>query len=567
MTDGNLSDTPCTVETSQGFSVHYKGRYLYSKYNPAATILRTLSQIRLLPGTLVLCCSPCLCYGLRELCAQLPCGCFLFGCERDQNLYAFTREQMKELPDTVRERFCLLRPDELAALPELLHRCDAVTADGVRLPAAGTFRRAVRIDFSGGAALYANFYAELYAATAESVGRFWKNRLTLVQFGRRYSRNFFLNLASSAGATPFFSVNKPLLVLGAGESLEPIILELKALSSAARERLFIIAVDAALHALQDAAIIPDAVVCEEAQSIIASAFIGSNKRCRYAFSALSSCPKAAEAAAENCCFYTTLFDDRRFIQSLKARGLLPPLLPPLGSVGLSAVSIAARIRADERTPIFIAGLDFSYSAGKTHAKGTFHDRRKRMSVNRTAYLENFAAAFGADARKVSGKNGKEVISTTVLLEYAELFTAYFGTGLKNCFDAGGCGLSLGLQTGTLANALANASESAMQTAGLFTVPDRAVLQAYFEGEIAALERLKGVFTHRIAVPKECADETTLGLLRGREYLFLHFPDGIQPNTGIQFLNRVRAETDYFLNIFGACLAILGRKTAPSAVSD
>ncbi len=563
MTDGNSSDTPCTVKTSQGFSVQYKGRYLYSKYNPTATILRTVLQLRLQPDTLVLCCSPCLCYGIAELSDRLPKGCFLFGCEADRNLYAFTLEQIKSLPATVGKHFCLLRPEELEMLPEMLHRCDGITADGVRLPAAGTFRRAVRIDFSGGAAFYADFYAELYTATADSIGRFWKNRLTLVQFGRRYSRNFFLNLAASADSSPFFSVNKPLLVLGAGESLEPIIMELRALPPSSRKIFFIIAVDAALYALQEGAIIPDAVICEEAQSVIASAFIGGKQMCRYAFSALSSCPRAASAAAEKCCFYTTLFEDRRFILSLKEKGLLPPIIPPLGSVGLSAVYLAARIRADERTPIFIAGLDFSYSAGKTHAKGTFHDRRKRMSVNRIAYFENYAAAFGPDSRKMSGKNGKEVISTTVLSGYAELFTAYFANGMSNCFDIGECGLALGLPTKALADAFGDTRDAYAENAGRSSIPERAALHAYFEGEVAALEKLKGIFTGRISIPKESADETAVALLYQREYLFLHFPDGIQPNTDIQFLNRVRVEIDYFLNIFGACLNILGKKTTTS----
>nr|MDE5581171.1 hypothetical protein [Treponemataceae bacterium] len=42
------------------------------------------------------------------------------------------------------------------------------------------------------------------------------------------------------------------------------------------------------------------------------------------------------------------------------------------------------------------------------------------------------------------------------------------------------------------------------------------------------------------------DEQIMRLLESREYLYLHFPDGESPKLEKNFLNRVRAQIDFFL---------------------
>ncbi len=42
------------------------------------------------------------------------------------------------------------------------------------------------------------------------------------------------------------------------------------------------------------------------------------------------------------------------------------------------------------------------------------------------------------------------------------------------------------------------------------------------------------------------DEQILRLLESREYLYLHFPDGESPKLEKNFLNRVRAQIDFFI---------------------
>ena len=46
------------------------------------------------------------------------------------------------------------------------------------------------------------------------------------------------------------------------------------------------------------------------------------------------------------------------------------------------------------------------------------------------------------------------------------------------------------------------------------------------------------------------------LLAGREYLYLHFPDGYRVSTDTAFLKRVRAEADFFLKQIGLAESLM-----------
>lgn len=298
-------EKPCLVQTGRGFSVKYKGIFLYSKYDPRKHILQTVQSVRILPGTLVLAVSPCLGYGLEELMERLPENAAIFIIERDKELLRLSREHCRELICAAGKKSFLFLPDELTSLPEVLN--------GRRSAFRGKFRRVLRIDFSAGAQLNAPFYTRFYSAMQESVAQFWKNRLTLIQFGRRYSRNFFRNICAKRNAgrieNLFGTVTKPILVCGAGESVEAILSE----DNDFLRRFYIIAADASLCAFRAKKKHVDAVVCEESQTAIAKAFIGCRQYAENALISLSSCPETAVTAGRKAFYYTTLFDDRHFI--------------------------------------------------------------------------------------------------------------------------------------------------------------------------------------------------------------------------------------------------------------
>ena len=82
---------PCLVQTAQGFTVSYAGKFLYSKYNPSKAIQQIIDNLTIQPQTIILCVSPILNYGLKELSQKLPEDCIMLGCELEPELYAFTQ--------------------------------------------------------------------------------------------------------------------------------------------------------------------------------------------------------------------------------------------------------------------------------------------------------------------------------------------------------------------------------------------------------------------------------------------------------------------------------------------
>ena len=78
MNNTNIKEKPCVVPAKQGFSVSYNQRFLYSKYNPSKLIIDKVSELSILPGTIFLCNSAILEYGIKELCNKLPENCLIY---------------------------------------------------------------------------------------------------------------------------------------------------------------------------------------------------------------------------------------------------------------------------------------------------------------------------------------------------------------------------------------------------------------------------------------------------------------------------------------------------------
>ncbi|MDE5798974.1 MAG: hypothetical protein K2H73_08185, partial [Treponemataceae bacterium] len=93
----DITQKPCLVRTGQGFSLSYQNRLLYSKYAPQKAIVQTIARLTVLPHTLILCASPCLWYGLRELLAKLPADCFVLGIEADKNLHNVAAAELRNI--------------------------------------------------------------------------------------------------------------------------------------------------------------------------------------------------------------------------------------------------------------------------------------------------------------------------------------------------------------------------------------------------------------------------------------------------------------------------------------
>lgn len=532
---------PCLVETPQGFSISYKNKFLYSKYNPKKNILQTIENLQLLPGTIILCCSPVLSYGLKELSQKLPENCIMLGCELEDSLLDFINsniENYKALPN-----FTFLTKDEIYNLPPLLTNNSSKLKSGFILPKTSNFRRILKIDFSSGVQFHQQTYDELYNATVNALMTFWSNRITLTKFGRLYSKNFFKNLKLLKYTTPienyFSKIEKPIIVCGAGESLDFGVQDF----FNNREKYFILCVDTALQPLLKHKIIPDGVFIEEAQNIILKAFIGTKKYNFQIFAGLSSQNALFHNFdKKNISFFTTEYAPANFISELKQKKILPFINKPFGSVGLTAVFYALKFRKSENIPIYFYGLDFSYTAGRTHAKGTLAEDLRLISKNKINSSNIFNSCWNENAEKIIINDEKILYTTKILKNYANMFKGIFFNE-KNLYNSSDFGLNLTLKNKKPQNDLNSdfkIEKNDFSNSYIKKIDD------FLENEYSELKKLKSLLIGEIN--SENLEKNIISLIKNKEYLYLHFPDGADFQYNQSFLNRIRTEIDCFLKI-------------------
>lgn len=527
---------PCLVETSQGFSVKYNERFLYSKYNPEKNILQIVENISILPGTLILCFSPLLGYGINNLIQKLPNDCILLGCEIDEELFSITKEFCSKLEESSSNRFYLLSPSEVKKLPILLE------TEAKNYLQKRNIKRIIKIDFSAGTTLYPEFYSNLEITLQSIINQFWKNRITLVNFGRRYSRNLIKNLSSLKNSVPlsslFKTVSKNILVLGTGESLEKTIKQIKNTC----DLYFIIAVDASLPILKKYKIKADIVVCEESQIAIAKAFIGCKKYAEYSVAGLTSCHNTVCTSAKNNSWFIPIYENTNFLKRLQNLELVP-FIPPLGSVGLTATYLALNLRKDETIKVFVSGLDFSFSAGKTHANGAPANIALQSYSNRLFPAANYNATYNIGTSKFLDKSAQQKYTNVALNGYANIFNDFFANEI-NLFDATSSGIKLNIPY-LLPQATNNQISSITATNEYYSDSQIEKVINFLNNELQKLNELKDILTSKIILSETERNKKILEIISEREYLFLHFPDGTHPSLKIDFLKRIRTEIDFF----------------------
>lgn len=535
---------PCLLNTPQGFSVSYRQKILYSKYNPAGTILKTIENLQILPGTLFLCCSPVLPYGLKELNQKLKENCMILVCEAEKELLEFEKSEYLKTSG-----LGYLNLNEIYNLPVILNKKKYILECGVEFPPAGTFKRVIKIDFSAGSSFNDALYKELYSACTNAIMTWWSNRITLTKFGRKYSENFFKNLKVLNKTVPiqnyFEKISKPIVVCGAGESLDFSIPELKKNA----KKFCILCADTALQPLLANKIIPDGVFVEETQQVITKAFIGTNKNEYdfHIFAGLSAVSSLARIFALNkISFFTTLYSDCDFLQNCLKNKIIPPSIPPFGSVGLTAVYFALKFRKNSSVPVYVIGLDFSYSAGKTHAKGTLAHKTRMLANTKLNPIQNYGSCFNIHSTKFADKSENIFYTMPVMKKYSELFNSFF-CNTENLFDAGICGIPLKIERKfpepcnfVAENNCGNGKEN---SDFIFYDTEKWILQ-----EKNALLYLKSLLTEKTEFTEEKLKEEIIKTAENREYLYLHFPDGWKFQYNQSFLNRIRAQIDFFLKI-------------------
>lgn len=554
---------PCLVETGQGFTVKYKEKFLYSKYNPSKNVINSVNSLSILPGTLVLAFSPVLCYGILELVQKLPENCLILAVEFDDELYDFSKKYIDSAILKSDGKFQILSKKDILNFHNILQQKSAVLQNGFKFPEAGTFKRVVKLDFSAGTQFFHNFYQEFLQVCVNSIQTFFINRITLTKFGRKYSYNLFrnlINLPDSIDVKKIFKIiEKPILILGTGKSVLNTLKEIRNCS----EKFFIISLDATLKILQSFNIKPDLVVCEESQKIISKMFIGSKNVSKIVIAGLTSASDTVEITSENISYFVPEFYDSFYFNKLKNISNFPEFINPLGSVGITALFFALKIRKTEDVKIFISGLDFSFDKTFTHAKNSVPYFNIMLNQNKLNPIQNNCSVFSKTNLQIIDKNQDELLSSKNLLNYFKIFE-YF-TSQKNIFDIRSCGIDLNLKDGKnefdkiLNIESAKKKEIDFSELKFSSIQKEKIkndIKNYFESEIKDLNFAKKILTNSVKITKERADDELEKILKPKDYLYLHFPDGFKFSLELSFLKRISTEIDFFLKEFKNILKIL-----------
>lgn len=476
-----------------------------------------------LPGSIIFVFSPLLCYGLEELLLKAGPECFVFLIEYDKVLNDFSKDFFDKYAKEhdlfgKYSNFEFLEGKKSETLAYDIDNRKISRKYGKDIPFFAKYKRIVTLDFSGGAALSREFYDKTTRICNQKLHLFWSNTLTLTKFGRKYSHNFFSNLLLLEKSKPLSklkaSITKPLVVFGAGESSEQGILDI----SAKRDSYFILCVDTAFPMLLSHGLTPDGIVLEEAQSVISQSFIGARNAGCLIFQSLSSIPHPAgiDFPLTQTVFYATEYaDNTEFFNQLKEEIFFPETIMPLGSVGNTAFYLANILKKDDTVPVVCYGLDFMYSAGKTHAKGTPAYNRQQINSNRLRGLENFGASWTYPAEKLDNGN----YSTPILKSYRVTFEEL--------------------------NAHPYWKNTRQKPEQDFSNSD---VSEYLSSEKRELELLKEILSGQTELSEDDAMKEIFRIAEPREYLYLHFPDGKYFSNDLSFLKRVRSEIDSYLKI-------------------
>ncbi len=529
---------PLLVDTGRGFSLQYGGRWIYSSRAPLDAPLRTVRTLAMQSETLYVVTSPCLWHGVAELVARLPESSAVLGIEACQPLFDLAS---RSLPDMSSERLLLSRAgDALAA-------CRGLEAS----IAPARFRRIVEVRLSGGRSLFDAAYDSIIAALDAEIAIRYRNRLAMVRMGRLWTRNVIANLASMrwSSVTPLPAYDKSLAVCGAGPSLDKAVPLLRS----HRESLIIMAVDTAAGALAQAGIIPDLVVCLEAQVYNVADFLPLGRVGARLVADLSAHPSSFRATDGPITLLSSQWIQSAFLTRLQAAGLPLVTVPPLGSVGVLALHIACAIGE----PLVVSGLDFAFSPGATHCSGSPADLMERRTETRT---HKRTGAWAATFREHTRRIATGWLSDPPLAMYAALAVSELaGHTVYDLRDGHGAPLpAQALDQDALKELLhrnpghwlrPDAGPSLHDSAQLTDAAgyrQRAI--GFLQGELVRADDVS------LALRQGCSDASIKAMLAEADFLYAHFPDPERVAALEQdALRRVAAEAAYWRGRLEAAL--------------
>jgi len=536
-------ENPLLVDSEGGFSVYYRNKFLYSSREPRKRVEKQVKSCILRENTLIFAPSPLLGYGLDILIKNLPPNCHIISVEADEKLMSLSA---KYIPQDLKKSpyFTLLYTDSVEKVVKVIHDL------GV-----WNFRRAEIVILSGGFTLYGKVYRNIFSSIQREIQTYWQNKMTLIHMARLWIDNIFFNLCSlpESHSLKEFNIHKPVLVAGAGESLEDSL----HLIEKFRENLFILCVDTALPVLLQSGIKPDLIVILESQFINLLDFSLCNDHSIPIVCDLTSYPGVVRLFSGRKYFFLTSFAGTKLITRLKEAGLIKIILPPLGSVGITAVLIALSIT---KGYILLTGLDFSYKPGKPHARGAASHIKLLSELNRFKPMGLYDSAMKRSIIKVKDKSGNYCVTDLVLYSYSSSLRDITRENPR-IFDLSKIGIETGAVRCTDPEKLlagVNRVYTEQLTADINYSLSKEEITGFLKKEIELMEEIislgnKIIFSYENRFP----DENLFRLLKECDYLYLDLPDTPPlPKKEVSFLARCIISANHYKAQIDKALCIL-----------
>ena len=231
--------------------------------------------------------------------------------------------------------------------------------------------------------VYGSSYLALVEETAAFIKRSDANARTLKGFGRSWFRNFFKNIGLLQNVLLPVPFSMPLLVTGAGPSLEnslPLIKE--------REKFFILASSSSAAALHTGGFSPDMVISTDGGHWAVFHLNECLRRWRPAFKLAASLTAALPSQSGSLPILPISDGSLWQILVLKELGIPFVTLPQRGTVSASALDLAFALTKGE---VYIAGIDLANRDISTHARPYALDFLQEEKVTRTNpfYTQSF----------------------------------------------------------------------------------------------------------------------------------------------------------------------------------
>ncbi|MDY7028413.1 MAG: 6-hydroxymethylpterin diphosphokinase MptE-like protein [Spirochaetota bacterium] len=541
---------PRLIDRPGGASIVYKNRDLYGSGPAEASAARRARRFTLQHNTLYVLASPLLWYGAVDILHRLPDSSHVLALEEDAQLASFSRGHMPPVCAS-NSHLTFIHP----VLSESVY--SAIKRIGIQ-----NFRRVQLITLNAGYRLYSEVYSRIQKLLEEEIQQFWHNKYTLMHMLPLWIKNLICNLsriptlsAQTHVSSSLPASELPVLVAGAGPSLDetlPFLLD-------HRPEFFLLAVDTAYAPLMKAGLRPDAVVAQEAQFFNLYDFIPEPELDCALIADITSFPGVIRLAAGRIYMVSTFFADIGILDRLDEYGLMPVGIPPMGSVGSTAVELALRITEG---PVLFTGIDFSFFPGKTHSKESPQQLRLLQNSGRFRSLIDLSALVSPGVRFTAdvSRPGRLLTSST-LDRYAQNFNRYFG-GNSRLYRIQSSGVPLDVQTVETAAAAsilsgwrgtAPASSPANDAPPFET--DR--IRAFLENEVQILDEIYCAGRRYLhGQTDEASESRLLSSINRCEYLFLAFPDtgSRLEELGPNIVKRILVSAGHYLHLIKTSLS-------------